>query len=241
MKSLLLISTNKILSQFGWKLQSIRKSNFHDLPPMSSHEQFVDFISDFLELKYIWDIGSHKGWWSQKIQKILPDAHFTLIDAVEHEILDMDFRYVRVIKKLLSDRKKQVLFYQTNGTGDSYYKELWKDYSLQESKLMVTATLDETALDYNLEFPDLVKFDTQGSELDIIQGGADSLANCKVIICEVPFYAYNASAPNFKDYIEKFESMNLLAVSILEVHKLENHIIQLDVGFVRSDILEKYM
>jgi FkbM family methyltransferase len=208
---------------------------------MSSHQQFVEFISDFLEIKYVWDIGSHKGWWSQEIQKILPDAHFTLIDAVEHEIVHMDFRQVRLIKKLLSDRKKQVLFYQANETGDSYYKEFLKDYSLQESKLMDSATLDEVATEYNLEFPDLVKFDTQGSELDIIQGGAHSLARCKIIICEVPFYAYNASAPNFKDYIDKFESMNFKAVSILEVHKLGNCIIQLDIGFVRSDILEKYI
>jgi hypothetical protein len=35
-----------------------------DLPPVSSHEQFVDFISDFLDFNYIWEIGSHEGWLS---------------------------------------------------------------------------------------------------------------------------------------------------------------------------------
>jgi FkbM family methyltransferase len=36
---------------------------------------------------------------------------------------------------------------------------------------------------------DLIKVDTQGSELDIIQGGINTFTNAKVVICEVALIA----------------------------------------------------
>ena len=112
MKLSLLKFLNRLLFKFGWKIQRNYQNNLSDLPSLLTHEEYIEFLDDLLEFKTILDIGSHKGWWTEKVQKVLPNADFTLIDAVEHDLVGIDIRRVRVINKLLSDREKQVVFFR---------------------------------------------------------------------------------------------------------------------------------
>ena len=57
-----------------------------------------------------------------------------------------------------------------------------------------TYTLDELYDGYTATF-DLVKLDTQGSEIDILNGGSHMIKNTTAIIVEVSHVEYNENAP----------------------------------------------
>ena len=116
---------------------------------------------------------------------------------------------------VLSDEKKKIPFYRTQvadtNTGNSVYKELTPAYS--DENLIVeqrnTYTLDELYDGYTAVF-DLVKLDTQGSEIDILNGGSHMIKNTSVIIVEVSHVEYNEKAPLVDEVKEYMESIGFI-------------------------------
>jgi FkbM family methyltransferase len=129
----------------------------------------VKFYSGFHQINNIYDIGSHKGWWTREIQFVLPKANFFLFDPVRHEMMGINMDRVQVFNRLLSNKVGFTPFYSKGETGDSYRKEILKSYESDEIKDVKTITLNELFTSEKLPYPDLIKLDTQGSELDILE------------------------------------------------------------------------
>jgi FkbM family methyltransferase len=237
-KNGILNSINRNILSFGFKIERKSKSNAeHTLPVTTTHADFVRFYSSFFDIQNVFDVGAHKGWWTKEVQWILPKAHFFLFDPVKHELPGINMNRVRVFNCLLSNNEREVKFYTKAETGDSYLKEQSNTYSLDEIKMMHTVTLDGISIQENLPYPDLIKLDTQGSELDIIDGGLHLIEECSFIICEVPINSYNHNAPNLTQYLEKLESLGFVPAHILEGHKSNGKLIQIDFAFVKSKLL----
>ena len=54
---------------------------------------------------------------------------------------------------------------------------------------------------------DLIKIDTQGSELDIIEGGINTFNNAKVVITEVSFDNYNEGGCTKDEILKKMSDL----------------------------------
>jgi hypothetical protein len=101
---------------------------------------------------------------------------------------------------LLGCETKVVPFYRNKadwvGSGNSIYRELTPHF--REENLLVTqermVKLDDQEQLRAINF-DLIKLDTQGSELDIIKGGLDTCKGTKGILLEVSSRPYNQGAP----------------------------------------------
>ena len=70
---------------------------------------------------------------------------------------------------------------------------------------------------------DLIKIDTQGSELDIINGGLQTFSNAKVVIAEVSLTNYNEGGCTKQQIIDKMISLKFDLVSIIESVSNENN------------------
>ena len=68
-------------------------------------------------------------------------------------------------------------------TGNSYYIENTRHFKKNKFETIYSTTLDKVIIKKNLNF-DLIKLDTQGSELDILKGGSKVLKNVEYIIIE---------------------------------------------------------
>ncbi len=85
----------------------------------------------------------------------------------------------------------------------------------------------------NLPLPDLIKIDTQGSELDILKGAQKSLEKCKLIYLECPIMEYNQGAPNFQDYITYMQAISYEPIDLCERHLINGRLVQVDILFKR--------
>jgi hypothetical protein len=51
-----------------------------------------------------------------------------------------------------------------------------------------------------LPYPDLIKADVQGAELDVLRGAPKALEHAKLVVLECPIVPYNFGAPTIDEY-----------------------------------------
>jgi FkbM family methyltransferase len=87
---------------------------------------------------------------------------------------------------------------------DPRFKRLFggNEFSIKNECLVQSTTLDQVVQIEKLSPFDLIKIDTQGSELDILKGGADILKNALLVEVEVEFVKQYAGQPLFGEIFE---------------------------------------
>ena len=196
-----------------------------------------------LKFPVVYDIGANIGAWSKAVkQTALPNSQFYLFEAVkDHESSLASTGFPYFLNILSNPEREYVEFYQTNSTGDSYYRESSHHFDNIDSKKYPCTTLDKIIKERNLPIPNLIKIDTQGSELDILSGAKLCIGLTELIYIECPIIRYNEGAPTMSDYIDFFTNKNYLPIDIFEVHRGENILLQVDILFMRKDLKEKYL
>jgi len=196
------------------------------------------------EPRTILDVGAQVGDFYRECKETWPDSQIMMIEATqecEPYLKETGGNYLIAV---LSDTKKVVNFYKTKvadtNTGNSVYKELTSAYS--DDNLIVekrtTYTLDELYDGYTTTF-DLVKLDTQGSEIDILNGGSHMIKNTTAIIVEVSHVEYNENAPLVDEVKEYMESVGFVYnMEIGQTYSNEfNGLIQRDLVFVNKEFI----
>lgn len=192
-----------------------------------------NLLSYYIKPNTFIDIGAHVGDFTQNILKIFPQCSCYLIEANPNcgpylQKLNQPYQIVG-----LSSKQNTSKLYIENinniGTGASIYKENTEFYS--EGKYH-KATIELNTLDNLNLFPeqviDLIKIDTQGSELDILNGGAKTIKRTKYIILEVSVLPYNDNAPLADAVMHKLREYSFKIEDILDYKHLNNQIFQMD-------------
>ena len=82
---------------------------------------------------------------------------------------------------------------------------------------------------------DMIKIDTQGSEIDIIRGGSSVVKQTKFVCLEISLTEYNENAP-LKDEVMSFmNTQNFLPVELVEEHFAKGNLIQEDWIFAKKN------
>jgi FkbM family methyltransferase len=195
-------------------------------------------ISKNLEINTIFDIGGWMGYWTKEMSSgLLKDKEFIIFEANPYYEESLSKLEKKLFIDVLSDIKgKEVQYYDAPLSGESYYKENTNYYLSHHPKLRITNTIESIVQENNLPYPDFIKIDTQGSELDILKGGLDIIKNAKVIYTECPTIKYNIGAPNIQDYLNFFDELGFYPMNILENHFMDDILVQIDIVFMRKDI-----
>lgn len=214
---------------------------------------FIQVLKYFTPKSYL-DIGVCKGHAIPFILETLPSIiKVDMIEACklhENDLKRVSDKYNIPYKiEVLSNEIKEVDFYldglgeSSTGPGNSYYKEDTKHYINGVSEKRITNTLDN--IYGSTEHFDLIKMDTQGSELDIIKGGLVLISKAKGIILEENIVPFNFGAPLHKEVKSYMESIGFVLVSILDDknYGIENSIgeivphHEIDTLYIRKDLL----
>lgn len=166
--------------------------------------------------KVIYDIGANVLHWSSEAKKFWPDSEYVLFDAIpECEVLYKESGMTYHIGVLSDETGKKVDFYQNNYDpgGSSYYvenpevnpraREFFNETHIRKYS---TVTLDAVQRLKKLPYPDLIKIDVQGSELDVLKGAQECLSKCNHVILELQKIEYNKGAPLREEVIEWMEN-----------------------------------
>ena len=216
---------SSLLFSLGWTPKEFRR-----------HVSFLKKLVDQgHEFNNVLDIGANQGKWSSTVKsRVLRNSNFVLIEPNPRYQESLS-KIGRALSLVLSDESKIVKFYSNGGTGDSYYKEQTGHYLETDSYEVEARRLDQ--LDEVPEIVDLIKIDTQGSEIDILTGFGERLSSCRAVIAEVSLYEYNQGAPKFSDVVDFMASRGFSAVEILDNHYLADRLLAVDVAFLNRQHL----
>lgn len=195
-----------------------------------------DLIKNHINPKTILDIGANIGQFHMLCREKFPDAYILSMEgnaACEFHLAKNTGNYIIC---LLGAENKKTIFYKNDnalGTGHSIYKEISQFYREENTIEEVTDmhTLDSVLEAYKLNIHfDLIKLDTQGSEVDILKGATNTLKNTKAILAEVACTRYNENAPMENDVREYMKSIGF---AFAEEIYFEPQVSQKDLLFLR--------
>lgn len=213
-------------------------------------------VLDYFTPESYLDIGVCKGHAIPFILQQLPSLkHVEMIEANELHRLDLkkiskQYRIPYYIE-VLSDEIKEVTFYldgkgaESTGPGNSYYLEDTQHFVNAVSEKRITNTLDN--IYRNQKTFDLVKLDTQGSELDIIKGGKELFKKVKGVIIEENIYRYNFGAALHEEVRAYMESIGFELVGLLDeknytITNIEGQIAphhEIDTLYIRKELIKQ--
>ncbi len=183
------------------------------------------------------DVGACQGEWSSEIRQIFPKTYIMGVDANDWNG-NGKFPNTNVgeVEVLSNKEGEEVTFYKKNGgycTGDSLFRENTYHYSdeflIKEKR--ITTTLKSLCKKHNIKKIDLLKIDTQGSEIIIMEGMGDMLNSVDYIELECSIIEWNINGCKIGDVIE-FLRPQFEIYEIAEFHRLNNiELIQVDLIF----------
>jgi len=190
-------------------------------------------VQDYFHPYRILDIGANIGQFHQLTKQTFPEAYVFSIEAspeCEQYLKQItDQYYIGLLAKDTSEYDFYSRKEAPTGTGNSIYRELTHYYSDDQLEIIKQKGIKlDDLFELDSEF-DLIKIDTQGSELDIITGGINLCKKAKGILLEVSLTQYNEGAPLHEEVINFMENIGFKATTILDESR--NH------GAHQQDIL----
>ena len=179
-------------------------------------KKHIKFLNDLKNANFIpkvvYDIGSSTCHYSRHVRNIWPECDVILFDAFEplkHLYETLDYKYNIVV--LSDEDDKEVKFYQNDllSAGNSYYIEIGTKNIFTDNNYILKKTkkLDTIVDDKKYLYPDLIKIDVQGAELDVIKGSLNVLKYTKLLIIEMQHKEYNLNAPNVNITMQYLEML----------------------------------
>jgi len=193
----------------------------------------LNLISNYFVPYRVLDIGANIGQFHSMFKKLYSYSYVFSIEAspqCEESLKQLTDDYL--ITLLAKDKNTYNFYTRKNDptcTGNSVYRELTQFYSDDQLEVIEKSgvLLDELFTD-DTEF-DLIKIDTQGSELDIISGGSKLCSKANGILLEVSLTQYNEGAPLYDEVIQFMDNFGFIPVAVLDESR--NH------GSHQQDIL----
>ena len=193
----------------------------------------LSLVNRFLVPHRILDIGANVGQFRTQASSTWPGSYIFSIeasDACEPYLKKLTDDYI--ICLLARDRSKYDFYTRKSDptcTGNSIYRELTEFYSDDQLNIIKKDGIKLDDLLNKDSTYDLIKVDTQGSELDVIEGGKEICKKAKAMLLEVSFNEYNKDAPLSEEVINYMKDFKFKPAAVLGIEM--NH------GSHQQDIL----
>ena len=194
--------------------------------------------------KDVLDIGAHTGQFYKWAKSAWPYCNVFMIEANplhQNTLLNLTANTKdEYMISALGDKEREVTFYtrsdKPHTEGNSYYKEAnyWDIPQLVQEETVTLKKLDDI-FDEEKVF-DLVKMDTQGSELDILKGGKKLITKATAVILEVAYIEYNLGAPTSDEVIKHMNNIGFEEIMSIGEHYEGEEISQKDLLFLNKEL-----
>ena len=187
--------------------------NMHNLLPQS-HISYIDKMN--IKPNVVYDIGASTLHWSTNMRNLWPNSRMIMFEAMDEcSYLYKKHGYEYFTGVLSDTDDKEVNYYQNlyNPAGNSYYKENSSFYVNSDIVVKKTHKLDTVVWNNNFPYPDLIKIDVQGAELDVLRGAEECLSHASDLIIELQHKEYNIGSPSADEVIQYLKSRGFKLIS----------------------------
>lgn len=200
-----------------------------------------------LQPRTIFDVGAARG--TPALYEVFPQARHILIEPLAEYIPDLDAvvgqlgQAEYIIAAATAKPGHVVINVHPDLVGSSLYKEDEQSDVNGVERTIPATTLDQIGEERGLEGPFLIKVDTQGSELEVLQGAQAILKQTEFVILEISLFEFFQGGPQIYDCIAFMKQQGFVAYDIFELQYrlLDGAMSQVDIAFVREhSSLRKY-
>ena len=188
------------------------------------------------------DVGAGRGDFSASCAKIFPDARYTLVEPLSEFAAALR----RLTESLPASVVIEAIAAAQPGTatvnvhpdlfGSSLYREVEGPSVDGTPRKVAATTLDDIVHKHDLKPPFLLKLDVQGAELDVLAGGANTIANTELAILEASMFGFFVHGPQFADIVKRMKDLGFVVYDMVGLaHRpLDGALAQADVAFVKE-------
>ena len=186
------------------------------------------------------DIGANVGVFTWSFVQVFPSCKPTMIEPNPHceeNLVKLPFE--RHMVAASNENGEAELFLTKEwlqSTGSSLYRENSEHFrdEVVIREVVPKARLDDLLADRQFDF---VKIDTQGAELDVLQGGREVIAKADYVMIEISLADYNPGAGRAEEIIEALAAMGFVTTETLALFRWKGEpdgkVVQMDCIFER--------
>ena len=237
MKSLIKNAIRKVFNFFGFEIY--RKNN-----ESRKRDHLIEVLEHVSKIGFkpqtVIDVGVAYG--THPLYEKFPDAKHLLIEPLkeyEKYIIEISQKYDAdyVFAAAGAKSGKIVINVHPDLVGSSIFKEVEGDPVNGLPREVPVVTLDELCDKKNSEGPYLIKIDTQGAELEVLDGAKKILADIEIIILEAHLFQFFINGPQFYDVITYMKKNGFVVYDITGTYyrPLDNALAGVDLTFVKED------
>lgn len=200
--------------------------------------------------KHIIDIGANHGTWTRETLKYFPETYYTLVEPQEwlkpslQDLLNANSRIT--FNAFGAGAKSGSFMFTIVDRDDScsfrYTEEEAKAGNFKQVEIPI-CTLNEIVQKYNsLPFPDMIKIDAEGLDIDVLEGGSDLLGVTEVFLVEAAIFnkVFDNSLLKMVKYMDE-KGYNLFEITDLNRPFKPNVLWLVELAFVKKGgIIDSY-
>jgi FkbM family methyltransferase len=189
------------------------------------------------EVGTVIDVGASDGRWSKICQASFPEAHFLMVEAQkEHEeklkiYADANEKVEYVIAA--AGRENGEIYFDNS----SLFGGLASETPLEEDHVVVpVVSLDSEVKKRNLPPPYLLKLDTHGFEIPILEGATEVIKQSSLIIIETYNFKLTKDSLRFYEMCVYMKELGFSPVEMIDpmLRKHDDAFWQMDTFFIPS-------
>ena len=193
--------------------------------------------------EYIVDIGANRGRWSGAVQKVFPDARFTLVEP-QVELAPQLEKFCKTspgsqfVTAGAGAADGKLPFALVGSTDSTFAMSAEKAERLGiERRVVPVHTLDTICEKFVGGVPDLVKLDAEGFEFEIMKGAPKMVGQVELFLLELPFFKTYPGGLNFAESIAAMSEYGYEVYDFTWFHRRphDGAIGQCEAAFARRD------
>jgi len=240
----------KIINLIGYEVRKIDLSYLEigsDKRPVGSFKFLLEDIKHRgLNCKTILDIGANRANWSRLAKEIYPEASFCLIEP-QIEMKDDLEKFCKEFPDSIyflvgAGAKKDILTLTVwdDLAGSSFLPKPNENLKQKGKQREIEIISVDDLLDSSkIKYPEIIKIDIQGFELEALKGAEKTFGYTEVYILEVSLFSFSdvPNMPIFSDVINFMLERNYVVYDFPGFIRrpLDGALAQCDICFVKKD------
>ncbi len=228
---------NDALGLFGYQIQKVKKAEpvVQPVAEASMFEALNRCKSRGLNVSTVIDVGASDGSWSRECIKYYPNANYFLFEAQKPYVPKLDQfkeQYKNVDYVLAAAGHREGSIYFDNSV---LWGGLASDTPFENNCIEVPVVkVDNEVAKKNLKGPYLIKLDTHGFEVPILEGATETLKNASLVVIEAYNYQLTNDSLKFYQLCEYMSNKGFSPIELVDImlRKYDNSLWQMDLFFV---------